>query len=147
MLQRQENLRGHRLMPSSDMPRIRGIKTSTGKVAVNATLESAEIMLTVIRDLGVQNKVGFKPAGALCVLDGVCRFGWAVCSTHQLTSVCWVTGGVKTAQDAKAYLDLADKILGPDWVDQRHFRFGASSLRPALLSTLQGGSGEGSGGY
>ena len=24
MLQRQENLRGHRLMPSSDMPRIRG---------------------------------------------------------------------------------------------------------------------------
>ena len=58
-----------------------------------------------------------------------------------------VTGGVKTAQDAKAYLDLADKILGPDWADQRHFRFGASSLRPALLSTLQGGSGEGVGGY
>jgi len=30
---------------------------------VNATLESAEIMLGVIRDLGVKDKVGFKPAG------------------------------------------------------------------------------------
>lgn len=39
------------------------IKTSTGKVAVNATLESAEVMLTVIRDLGVEDRVGFKPAG------------------------------------------------------------------------------------
>ena len=39
------------------------IKTSTGKVRVNATPQSAEIMLTVIRDLGVQDKVGFKPAG------------------------------------------------------------------------------------
>jgi deoxyribose-phosphate aldolase len=45
------------------------IKTSTGKVAVNATLESAEIMLTVIRDFGVQSKVGFKPAGAVRLLS------------------------------------------------------------------------------
>ena len=50
-------------------------------------------------------------------------------------------GGVKTAQDAQAYLKLADKMLGPEWADARHFRFGASSLRPALLSTLQGGDG------
>jgi len=88
------------------------------QVAINATLESAEIMLTVIRDLGVQATVGFKPAG-----------------------------GVKTAQDAKAYLDLADSLLGPDWADARHFRFGASSLRPALLSTLEGGDGAAGTGY
>ncbi len=50
-------------------------------------------------------------------------------------------GGVKTAQDAQVYLNLADKMLGPEWADARHFRFGASSLRPALLSTLQGGDG------
>jgi len=48
------------------------IKTSTGKVAVNATLESAEIMLNAIVDLGVREKVGFKPAGNLFECLCVC---------------------------------------------------------------------------
>ena len=39
------------------------IKTSTGKVKVNATLESADIMLGAIRQSG--RKVGFKPAGGI----------------------------------------------------------------------------------
>ncbi len=39
------------------------IKTSTGKVAVNATLEAADIMLIAIRDS--RRKVGFKPAGGI----------------------------------------------------------------------------------
>ena len=39
------------------------IKTSTGKVAVNATLEAAEIMLRAIRGSG--KKAGFKPAGGI----------------------------------------------------------------------------------
>ena len=39
------------------------IKTSTGKVTVNATLEAADIMLTCIRESG--RKVGFKPAGGV----------------------------------------------------------------------------------
>ncbi|MBU2326157.1 MAG: deoxyribose-phosphate aldolase, partial [Alphaproteobacteria bacterium] len=39
------------------------IKTSTGKVAVNATLEAADIMLQAIRDS--RRKVGFKPAGGI----------------------------------------------------------------------------------
>jgi deoxyribose-phosphate aldolase len=39
------------------------IKTSTGKVAVNATLEAADIMLRAIRDS--KQKVGFKPAGGI----------------------------------------------------------------------------------
>ncbi|MGG7518941.1 deoxyribose-phosphate aldolase [Allorhizobium undicola] len=39
------------------------IKTSTGKVAVNATLEAADIMLQVIRDS--RRNVGFKPAGGI----------------------------------------------------------------------------------
>ncbi len=38
------------------------LKTSTGKVAVNATLEAAEIMLEVIRDNG--GEIGFKPPAA-----------------------------------------------------------------------------------
>lgn len=39
------------------------IKTSTGKVAVNATLEAADIMLQAIRDSG--KNIGFKPAGGV----------------------------------------------------------------------------------
>lgn len=39
------------------------IKTSTGKVAVNATLEAADIMLRVIRHS--RRNVGFKPAGGI----------------------------------------------------------------------------------
>lgn len=83
------------------------IKTSTGKVPVNATPEVAAIMLQVIRDKGVQQQVGFKPAG-----------------------------GVRTAEDAALYLKLADDTLGEGWADARHFRFGASSLLANLLSTL-----------
>lgn len=81
------------------------IKTSTGKVPINATLESAEIMIQVIHDMGVGKTVGFKPAG-----------------------------GVRTAEEAAQYLALADRIMGEGWADARHFRFGASSLLGSLLS-------------
>ncbi|NQE79195.1 deoxyribose-phosphate aldolase [Pantoea ananatis] len=83
------------------------IKTSTGKVPVNATPEVAQIMMSVIRDKGVKAQVGFKPAG-----------------------------GVRTAEDAAIYLQLAEDRLGADWADARHFRFGASSLLANLLNTL-----------
>lgn len=82
------------------------IKTSTGKVSINATLESADIMLNVIKNK--KSNVGFKAAG-----------------------------GVRMASDAKEYLDLAVKIMGSDWINARHFRFGASSLLADLLSTLE----------
>ncbi|GLS83834.1 deoxyribose-phosphate aldolase [Paraferrimonas haliotis] len=85
------------------------IKTSTGKVPVNATIEAAEIMMTVISEKNP--KLGFKPAG-----------------------------GVRDAEQAKQYLDLAASILGKDWVNKNHFRFGASSLLASLLHTL--GEGE-----
>jgi deoxyribose-phosphate aldolase len=94
------------------------IKTSTGKVAVNATPEAAEIMLNVIKDKGVADKVGFKPAG-----------------------------GVRTAEDAQQYLAMADRILGESWADSRHYRFGASSLLANLLHTLGEGEKAAQGGY
>ncbi|SGZ08461.1 Deoxyribose-phosphate aldolase [Moritella viscosa] len=84
------------------------IKTSTGKVPVNATPEAAEIMLNVIKDMGVAQRVGFKPAG-----------------------------GVRTAEDAKLFLDMAADILGEEWIDTDHYRFGASSLLTSLLNTLE----------
>lgn len=81
------------------------IKTSTGKVAVNATLEAAGIMIEAIRDSG--RSVGFKAAG-----------------------------GIKTTENAQAYLALAERIMGPGWVSPATFRFGASSLLNNLLVTL-----------
>ncbi len=81
------------------------IKTSTGKVAVNATLESAEIMLNVIKDSG--RNIGFKPAG-----------------------------GVRSAEDARDYLQLAEQIMGDNWLSSATFRFGASGLLASLLATL-----------
>jgi deoxyribose-phosphate aldolase len=81
------------------------IKTSTGKVAVNATLSSAKLMLEAIKDSG--KSVGFKAAG-----------------------------GVKNAQVAGEYIALARSIMGDDWVDAEHFRFGASSLLGSLLTEL-----------
>ncbi|MCG7585801.1 deoxyribose-phosphate aldolase [Photobacterium sp. OFAV2-7] len=94
------------------------IKTSTGKVPVNATPEYAEIMLNVIKEMGVAKTVGFKPAG-----------------------------GVRTAEDAQQYLDMADRIHGAEWADSMHYRFGASSLLANLLHTLGEGEKAAEGGY
>lgn len=85
------------------------IKTSTGKVPVNATPEYARMMLEVIQQKSVQGRVGFKAAG-----------------------------GVKTAADAKVYLDMANDMFGQEWVTAEHFRFGASSLLNNLINTLNG---------
>ena len=51
------------------------IKTSTGKVPVNATPESARIMMEVIRDMGVSKTVGFKPAGGVRTAEDAQQFG------------------------------------------------------------------------
>ena len=90
------------------------IKTSTGKVAVNATPEAAKIMLEVIKKSNSKAKsntanknVGFKAAG-----------------------------GVRNVEDARVYLNLASDILGSDWLSADHFRFGASSLLNSLLAIL-----------
>ncbi len=85
------------------------IKTSTGKVEINATLEAAEIMLTAIKEAGAQKSCGFKAAG-----------------------------GVKTADEAASYLHLARNIMGDSWLSPDNFRFGASGLLSNLLSAYHG---------
>lgn len=42
-------------------------------------------------------------------------------------------GGVRTLEQAEQYLALAAKIMGREWINQQHFRFGASGLLDALL--------------
>ncbi len=48
------------------------IKTSTGKVPVNATLEAAEIMLTAIKESG--QDISFKPAGGVRTTDEAAQY-------------------------------------------------------------------------
>jgi deoxyribose-phosphate aldolase len=45
-------------------------------------------------------------------------------------------GGIRDTPAAGRYLALADRIMGADWADPRHFRFGASGLLDDLLKQL-----------
>jgi deoxyribose-phosphate aldolase len=77
------------------------IKTSTGKIAVGATLEAAACMLEVLREWGasLDRPVGFK-----------------------------VSGGIRTLEQAAHYVELAETIRGKDWVTPQVFRIGTSQL-------------------
>jgi deoxyribose-phosphate aldolase len=85
------------------------VKTSTGKIAEGATLEAAATMLLVIRHVHPQLKrrMGLK-----------------------------VSGGIKDMQQAAQYLELAEQIMGPDWVSPAVFRIGASKLVDELLTSV-----------
>ncbi|MDF2866596.1 MAG: 2-deoxyribose-5-phosphate aldolase [Gammaproteobacteria bacterium] len=82
------------------------LKTSTGKVAVGATLEAAAVMLLAIKNARSEGKsVGFK-----------------------------ASGGIRTPEQAVSYISLAELILGENWLSSATFRFGASGLLDALLA-------------
>jgi deoxyribose-phosphate aldolase len=84
------------------------LKTSTGKVAGGASLEAASAMLRVIAASAADGRsVGLKPSG-----------------------------GIRTFDDAVAYLDLADSVMGEGWATPATFRFGASGLLDTLLAEL-----------
>lgn len=86
------------------------IKTSTGKVEVNATPEAAYVMCECIRLFNARTgrKVGFKAAG-----------------------------GISTAEDALYYCRIVENILGRDWMDKEYFRLGVSRLGNSLLGALE----------
>ncbi|NGO64977.1 deoxyribose-phosphate aldolase [Rhizobium daejeonense] len=93
------------------------IKTSTGKVAVNATLEAADTMLQAIRDS--RKKVGFKPAGGISTVadaalylrlaDTIMGEDWVMPSTFRfgasglLDDILSVLGGVRASAGASDY--------------------------------------------
>jgi deoxyribose-phosphate aldolase len=82
------------------------IKTSTGKVGVNATLPVALVMLEAVRDFAEENGevIGVK-----------------------------VAGGIRTTKDALKYLVVVNETVGVKWLTPDYFRFGASSLLNDLL--------------
>ena len=86
------------------------IKTSTGKVDVNATPMAAYVMCQCIKAFYEKTgrRVGFKAAG-----------------------------GISTAMDAVCYYSIVSSILGKDWLNKQYFRFGVSRLANSLLSAIE----------
>ncbi len=86
------------------------IKTSTGKVEVNATPMAAYVMCQCIGKFYEQTgrKVGFKAAG-----------------------------GISSAMDAVCYYSIVSTLLGKDWLNKNLFRFGVSRLANQLLSAVE----------
>ncbi|RUO23320.1 deoxyribose-phosphate aldolase [Aliidiomarina iranensis] len=106
------------------------IKTSTGKVAENATPEKAKIMLQVIANYIQEQKANKSAAHA----------------THMIGFK--PAGGIRNLSDALVYMQAAEEILGADAVHPRCFRLGVSSVRANLVATLEGGQEHtASGGY
>lgn len=86
------------------------IKTSTGKVEVNATPMAATVMCQCIRKYyeATGRMVGFKAAG-----------------------------GISTAKDALCYYAIVSGILGGKWIDRKYFRLGVSRLGNSLMSAIE----------
>ncbi|MGM9785235.1 MAG: deoxyribose-phosphate aldolase [Candidatus Cryptobacteroides sp.] len=86
------------------------IKTSTGKVDVNATPVAAYIMCECIAKYfqATGKKIGFKPAG-----------------------------GISSAADALCYYSIVSSVLGKEWLDRKLFRFGVSRVANSILSAVE----------
>lgn len=86
------------------------IKTSTGKVSVNATPAAAYVMCEAIAAYHAKTgrKVGFKPAG-----------------------------GISSAMDAVSYYSIVSAVLGKEWLDKSLFRLGVSRLANNILSAVE----------
>ena len=86
------------------------IKTSTGKVDVNATPAAAYVMCECIAKYyeATGKKIGFKPAG-----------------------------GISTAADAVCYYRIVETLLGKEWLNKEYFRFGVSRVANSILSTVE----------
>jgi len=86
------------------------IKTSTGKVDVNATPAAAYVMCECIAKYHelTGKKIGFKPAG-----------------------------GISSAADALCYYSIVSTVLGKEWLNKELFRFGVSRVANSILSAVE----------
>ena len=86
------------------------IKTSTGKVDVNATPLAAYVMCECIAKYhaATGKKIGFKPAG-----------------------------GISTAADALCYYSIVSSVLGKEWLNKDMFRFGVSRVANNILAAVE----------
>jgi len=57
------------------------------------------------------------------------------------------SGGIRTLDDARAYLTLAEAVMGVGWPVPETFRFGASGLHGAIVAVLGGEAAAGGSSY
>jgi deoxyribose-phosphate aldolase len=48
-----------------------------------------------------------------------------------------VSGGIRTLDGARTYLDLADRVMGAGWATPKTFRIGASALYESLVGAIE----------
>jgi deoxyribose-phosphate aldolase len=48
------------------------------------------------------------------------------------------SGGIRTLEAAKGYLDLAERVMGAGWATPKSFRIGASALYEPLIAAIEG---------
>ena len=86
------------------------IKTSTGKVDVNATPAAAYVMCECIARYYelTGKKIGFKTAG-----------------------------GISSSADALCYYSIVSTLLGKEWLNKDLFRFGVSRVANSLLAAVE----------
>ena len=87
------------------------IKTSTGKEKISATPEAAYVMCQAIKEYYDETgiQIGLKPAG-----------------------------GINTVMDAITYYTIVKEVLGEQWLTNKWFRMGTSSLTNLLISEIIG---------
>ena len=86
------------------------IKTSTGKIPVNATPESFIVMLDAIKNYHRETgkMVGMKPAG-----------------------------GISDPDTALLYVKILENVLGINWMNNQYFRIGASRLAKKIAEKIK----------
>ena len=86
------------------------IKTSTGKVPMNATPEAVYVICEALRQFHVQTgkMVGIK-----------------------------VAGGITKVQNAIRYLTIVKHVLGEAWISPKYFRIGTSQLLEDVLKEIK----------
>ncbi len=114
-------------------PRVMKVIIETGELpdrsAVDrATMFAIEHGADFVKTSTGKTPVSATPEAAEIVLEAIAMSGEPVGFK--------ASGGIRTVADAATYLDLADRIMGPDWATQATFRIGASSLLDALEAAL-----------
>ena len=86
------------------------VKTSTGKVPVNATPEAVYTMCEALKQFHQQTgrMIGIK-----------------------------ISGGITKVQNAIRYLTIVKHVLGEGWISPRYFRIGTSQLLDDVLKEMK----------
>ena len=117
-------------------PRVLKVILETGALgSVDAVARAARLAIRHGADF-VKTSTGKIPAGA--TLDAAAAMLDAIAAADRTVGL-KPSGGIRTFDEAMAYIDLADSVMGEGWATPATFRFGASGLLDALLAVVEGG--------